>query len=151
MHKFSGFQAAAVLAAILVFPAAHAATMSRADFDGALQQCEALSGDGGAKSLCVEKARQDWQAQHASTMPKPQRPAGYDEATKKCDALSGDGDAKSQCTEAANQKYPAMHRSDAKASSPAYEAEMKKCNALAGDGSAVAVCTEAAKLKYGMR
>ena len=155
MSKFAGFKAVVLLSAILVFPAAQAATMSRADFDGALQKCEALSGDGGAKSTCVEKARQDWQAQRSSTMAKEERPAGYDAAIKKCDALSGDGDAKSLCTEAAGQRYPAVKRAERKSASTttmaSYEAEIKKCDTLAGDGSALAVCTEAAKVKHGMQ
>ena len=155
MSKFAGFKAVVLLSAVLVFPAAQAATMSRADFDGALQKCEALSGDGGAKSTCVEKARQDWQAQRSSTMAKEERPAGYDAAIKKCDALSGDGDAKSLCTEAAGQKYPAIKRAERKSASTttmaSYEAAIKKCDTLSGDGSALAVCTEAAKLKHGMQ
>ena len=155
MSKLSGFKAAALLAAVLAFPSTQAATMSRVDFDGALQKCEALSGDGGAKSMCVEKARQDWQAQHPSTMAKEQRPAGYDAAIKKCDVLSGDGDAKSLCTEAAGQKYPAVKRAERKSASTttmaSYEAAIKKCDTLSGDGSALAVCTEAAKVKHGMQ
>ena len=155
MSKLAGFKAVVLLSAVLVFPAAQAATMSRADFDGALQKCEALSGDGGAKSTCVEKARQDWQAQRTSTMAKEERPAGYDAAIKKCDALSGDGDAKSLCTEAAGQRYPAVKRAERKSASTttmaSYEAAIKKCDTLAGDGSALAVCTEAAKVKHGMQ